>query len=285
MRETVTRQLLLSVAAGFAVAGAALLFPVAVHAQRPFSPVDGTDCLVVTGTAPTSAPQVLAGRQPLQESFGEGDSLYIGGPGVGGLTVGRRMQFVRGYGRIHHPDTGEFIADAIGWIGFAEVVAVNTDRAIVRVTKACREIQVGEYLLAPDARDIANVSEIPSFVPNRLIAPDPADPVVILGEIEALLSDTGNARVAAARDAYGQRDVVIINQGSGSGWAPGDLVDMYRDELALEVQTGATDYTPRPLALGLVVAVGENAAAVLVVEGNEVIEIGDRVKKMGEARD
>lgn len=250
--------------------------------QRAFTPLDGTDCLVVTGTAPTGGPRIIGSRQPLRESFAEGDTVFIGGPGVGDLRVGERLQFVRGYGEIRHPDTGQVIADAIGWIGFAEVTAVTTDRAIVRITMSCREIEIGEYLVTPDFRDLADVSEIPPYEPDRLITPDPNDPVVILGELESVTSERGEKGIGTeARASYAQRDVVIIDQGSTSGWAPGDLVDMYRAELTLLTQTSDTAYTPMPLAVGLVVAVGENAAAVLIVEGDVAVQIGDRIRRLG----
>lgn len=281
MRGDVARQM--GVVALLVVVATGVLFVAspAAAGQRAFTPVDGTDCLVVTGTAPTGAPRVIGSRQPLRESFALGDTLFVAGPGVGDMSVGERLQFVRGYGEIRHPDTNRVLADAIGWIGFAEVIAVDADRAIVRVTMSCREIEIGEYLVTPDSRDIADVSEVPAFEPDRLITPDPADPVVILGELESVISESGERRIATeARSAYAQRDVVIIDQGSASGWAPGDLVDMYRAELALRTRTSAAEYTPMPLALGLVVAVGENAAAVLIIEGELAVQIGDRIQRL-----
>ena len=281
MRGDVARQMGVVALLVVVATGGPLFVSSAAAGQRAFTPADRTDCLVVTGTAPTGAPRVIGSRQPLRESFALGDTLFVGGPGVGDLSVGERLQFVRGYGEIRHPDTNQVLADAIGWIGFAEVIAVEADRAIVRVTMSCREIELGEYLVTPDSRDIAEVSEIPPFESDRLITPNPADPVVILGELESVISESGEGRIATeARSAYSQRDVVIIDQGSASGWAPGDLVDMYRAELALRTRTSAAVYTPMPLALGLVVAVGENAAAVLIIEGELAVEIGDRTQRL-----
>ncbi len=281
MRGDVARQVGIVALLVVVATGVPFVVSSAAAGQRAFTPVDGTDCLVVTGTAPTGAPRVIGSRQPLRESFALGDTLFVGGPGVGDMSVGERQQFVRGYGEIRHPDTNQVLADAIGWIGFAEVIAVEADRAIVRITMSCREIEIGEYLVTPDSRDIADVSEIPAFESDRLITPDPADPVVILGELESVISESGEGRIATeARSAYSQRDVVIIDQGSASGWAPGDLVDMYRAELALNTRTSAAVYTPMPLALGLVVAVGENAAAVLIIEGELEVQIGDRIQRL-----
>jgi len=252
--------------------------------QRAMLPVDGTDCLLITGTAPEGAPRVLGGRQPLREEFFLGDELYVGGPGIGDLTVGQRLQFVRSYGEVRHPDTNKVIADAIGLLGFAEVLAVDTDRALVLITKSCREIEVGEYLLEPIDRAVPEVSSVPDFDSSRLITPDDADPVVILGDLESVISEDGDARVGtAAKEAYGQRDVVIMDQGTDGGWAAGDLVTMYRAELALRTRTSAAMYTPRPLAIGFVIAVGDSAAAILIVEGDASVQIGDRVRKVDPA--
>ena len=139
MRGTVTRQFAVIAVLAALVTSLSFLVPSADAAQRPFSPTDGTDCLVVTGTAPVGSPQVLGSRQPLRESYAENDELFIGRGSVADLNVGDRLQFVRSYGEIRHPDTGDTIAEAIGWIGFAEVIATGEDRAIVRITKSCRE--------------------------------------------------------------------------------------------------------------------------------------------------
>jgi len=114
-----------------------------------------------------------------------------------------------------------------------------------------------------------------------LITADDADPVVILGDLESVISEDGDTRIGtAAKEAYGQRDVVVMDQGTDSGWAAGDIVTMYRAELALRTRTGATTYTPMPLAIGFVVAVGDSAAAVLIVEGDFAVQIGDRVRRI-----
>ena len=282
MRGDVARQLGVVALLVVVATGVPFLVSSADAGQRAFAPANGIDCLVVTGTAPTGLPRVTGSRQALRETFAQGDTVFIGGPGVGDLSVGERLQFVRGYGEIRHPDTDEVIADAVGWVGFAEIIAVTNDRAIARITMSCVEIEIGEYLVTPNVREIADVSEVPPFEPDRLITPDANDPVVILGDLESVISQSGEHRAGiVARGSYAQRDVVVIDQGSTSGWAPGDLVDMYRPKLALRTQTSAAVYTPMPLAVGLVVAVGENAAAVLIVEGDLAVHIGDRIRRQG----
>ena len=279
MSRTATKKIV-SVAV-FAIAGTALSFFVGdAEAQRALTSADGTECLVVTGSAPEDAPRVLGSREPGRESYGEGDELFVAGTGVADFTVGQRLQFVRHFGNVRHPDTDVVIADAIAFLGFGEVVEVGADQAIVRITKSCREIEVGELLLEPDIRPVVQVDSFPDYVPLRLVTPDDADPVVILGELESVISDSGRRRVAAAaRDAYGQRDIVVIDQGSVDGWSAGDVVDLYRGERMLKTQTGATAFTPMLLGIGLVVAVGEEAAAVLIVEGDLGVQIGDRVRR------
>ncbi|MCH7824726.1 MAG: hypothetical protein IH849_07985 [Acidobacteria bacterium] len=263
-----------------AIAATALSFFVGdAEAQRALTPVDGAECLVITGSVPEDALRVLGSRELMRESYGEGDELFVGGTGVAGLTVGQRLQFVRRYGDVRHPDTNEVIAEAIGWLGFAEVMEVGADRAIVHVTKSCREIEVGELLLEPDSLPLAQVDSFPDYVPLRLVTPADADAVIILGELESVVSESGRRRVSAARDAYAQRDLVIIDQGSVDGWSPGDIVDLYRGESVLKAQTTAATYTPTLLAIGLVVAVGDQAATVLIVEGDLPVEIGDRVRR------
>ena len=265
----------------FAIAATALPFFVSdAEAQRSLTPTDGTDCLVVTGTAPEDAPRVVGSREPFQEAYGEGDILYIGGTGASDFVVGQRLQFVRSYGSLRHPDTNDVIADAIGWLGYAEVLEVNSERTFVRVTKSCREIEVGEFLVEPSPRPIAQIDSFPPYEPLQLVTPDAADAVIILGELESVISESGRSRTGtAARDAYGQRDVVIIDKGTVDGWSAGDVVDLYRGERALETSTGATEFSAQLLGIGLVVATGDEASAVLIVEGDMSVQIGDRVRR------
>ena len=278
MSRTATKKIV--TVAVFAIAGTALPFFVAdAEAQRALRPADGSECLVITGSVPEDAPRVLGSREPARESYGQGDELFVGGTGVAGLAVGQQLQFVRSYGDVWHPDTNDVIAEAIGWLGFAEVVEVSADRALVRITKSCREIEVGDLLLEPESRAIAQVDSVPDFVPLRLVTPGDADAVIILGELESVASESGGRRVSAPREAYGQRDVVIIDKGSVDGWSTGDIVDLYRGESTFITQTTTATYTPTLLAIGLVVAVGDQAASVLIVEGDLPVQIGDRVRR------
>ena len=285
MSRTVMRKV--GLVAIFAILGAALpSFTNAILAaeapQRPRGITDGTDCLLIPGTDPAGAPRVLGGRQALREEYGEGDELFIGGPGLGGLTPGQRLQFVRSYGKVNHPDSNVPIADAIGLLGFAEVLEVNAERAIVLVTKSCREIEVGEYLVDPISYDVPQMADVPDFDPSLLITPNDADATIILGELESVISESGDSRLSTtAREAYSQRDVVVMDQGSSSGWAAGDVVTMYRAKLALELQMSVATYTPMSLGVGMIVAVGDDAAALLIVDGDFAVQIGDRVRRIG----
>lgn len=278
MNRTATQKIVSVVV--FAIAGTALPFFIGdAEAQRVLTPAHGTECLVVTGSSPGDAPRVVGSREPGRESYGQGDELFVAGTGVASFTVGQQLQFVRHFGQVRHPDTDVVIAEAIAYLGLAEVVEVGADRAIVRVTMACREIEIGELLLEPDIRPTARVDSFPLYDPARLVTPDAADAVVILGELESVVSESGLTRAAAmARDSYAQRDVVIIDQGSADGWSAGDIVDLYRGESMLKTQTGGTEFTPLMLGIGLVVAVGDQAAAVLIVEGDLGVQIGDRVR-------
>ncbi len=279
MSRTATQKII-SVAV-FAIAAAALSFFVAdAEAQRAFVPATGTQCLVVTGSVPEDAPRVLGSREPGRESYGKGDELFVGGAGVAEFTVGQQLQFVHHFGAVRHPDTNDVIAEAIAWIGFAEVVEVSADRAIVRVTMSCREIEIGELLVEPELRPLVQVDSVPDFVPLRLVTPDDADAVIILGDLESVAAgSTGRGVATAGRLAYGQRDVVIIDQGSLDGWSGGEIVDLYRGKSVLGTWSGVSDFTPLLIAIGVVVAVGDEAAAVLIVEGDLGVRVGDRVRR------
>ncbi len=265
------------------VAGAAVA-PVAEPAlQRPFRPSDNNNCLLFPGVSPTAGPRVVAGPQVLRESFSQGDFVYVEGEGTAALTVGEELQFVRSYGPFNHPVTGDEAGHAIGLVGFAEIIDVDSERAMARITMSCREIEVGEYLLQPIVRAVPEVSDIPSFNREQLVTPDEADATVILGELESVISESGEDRAAVAtRETYGQADIVIIDQGGPTGWTPGDIATFYRGRL--EFSTGAAAEPPMLLGNGVIVAVGAEVAAVMIVETVFPVNLGDRARRTGTAR-
>ncbi len=266
------------------VAGAAVA-PVAEPApQRPFRPSNNNNCLLFPGDPPSAGPRVVAGPQAMQESFAQGDLVYVEGDGATALAVGEELQFVRSYGPFRHPATGDVVSHAIGLIGFAEIVDVDSTRALARVTMACREIEIGEYLLQPIVRVVPEVSDIPSFYRARLITPVETDATVILGDLESVISESGEDRVGVAtRDIYGQADIVIIDQGGAVGWAPGDIATFYRNSSSLDFSTSAATEPPLLLGNGLIIAVGAEVAAVMIVETDSPVHLGDRVRRTGTA--
>ncbi len=259
------------------VAGAAVA-PVAEPApQRPFQPSNNNDCLLFPGDPPTAGPQAL------RESFALGDLVYVEGEGTAPLTVGEELQFVRSYGPFRHPVTGQEVGDAIGLLGFAEIIDVDSSRAMACITMSCREIEIGEYLLEPIVRAVPQVSDIPPFNREQLVTPDEADATIILGELESVLSDSGEARIGVAtRETYGQADIVIIDQGGPTGWTPGDVATIYRSATAFTT-TGAVE-PPMLLGNGVIIAVGAEVAAVMIVETVFPVNLGDRARRSGTAR-
>ena len=251
--------------------------------QRPFRPSDNNNCLLFPGDPPTAGPRVVAGPQVLRESFAQGDLVYVEGEGTTALTVGEELQFVRSYGPFRHPITGEEVAHAIGLLGFAEIIDVDSARAMARITMSCREIEIGEYPLEPIVRAVPQVSDIPPFDREQLVVPDEADATIILGELESVISETGEERVSVAtRETYGQADIVIIDQGGPTGWTPGDIATFYRAGLA--VGASAASEPPMLLGNGVIVAVGAEVAALMIVETVFPVNLGDSVRRTGTAR-
>ena len=274
----------LIVATALSPVARAAVAPVAEPApQRPLRPSDNNNCLLFPADPPTAGPRVVAGPQVLRESFGQGDLVYVEGEGTAALTVGEELQFVRSYGPFRHPITGEEVAHAIGLLGFAEIVDVDSTRAMARITMSCREIELGEYLVEPIVRAVPQVSDIPPFNREQLVTPDEADATIILGELESVISDSGEERVGVStRETYSQADIVIIDQGGPTGWSPGDIATIYRARL--EFSTSAASAPPMLLGNGLVVAVGAEVAAVMIVESVFPVNLGDRMRRTGTAR-
>jgi hypothetical protein len=266
------------------VAVAAALLPSSAEAQQfEGKALEGArDCYTfLTDSVPTG-PRVAASRQVLQISYGAGDVIYIEGNGAGDLTIGDQMQVVRISGPIRHPQTDATIGNALSMLGTIEIIDVLGDRSLALITTSCRETERGDYLVPMDALDIAEVGDLPTFDPNRLVEPSDSDATVVLGPLESVLKDAEKMTRGGITPlaAIGSGEIIIIDQGNDSGWSAGDYGLIYWTEGASQYNLGGMAAPPMIASRGFVIWANENTASVLITDGDGAVELGMRVRRM-----
>jgi hypothetical protein len=266
------------------VAIGAVLFPGPAVAQQPEGlAIEGArDCYTFLTDSVPAGPRVVASRQVLQISYGAGDVIYIEGNGTDSLAIGDEMQIVRITGPIRHPQSEATIGNALSMLGTLEIVDVEGDQALARITTSCRETELGDYVVPMEELEIAEVEDLPPFDPSRPVDPSDGDATVVLGPLESVLSDAeamsrgGITPIAAV----GAGDVVIIDQGNDAGWSAGDYALIYWTEGASQYDLGGISAPPLVASRGFVIWTGEKTASVLITDGDGAVELGMKARRI-----
>ena len=261
-----------------------LFTPEAAMAAGQWTLADGgTTCFNTVADAPVDGPRILATRQPLQEEIGANDAVYIQAT-PGGLAGGERLEIVRNTGPLEHP-TGGVVGQILEVLGTAEVVTVGNDRAILMVTGSCRELEIGDVLRPLRSTELPETPpRMPVFDANILIDSADADGFLVMGALESLIASNGNTgrQWMVPQEMYGQRDLVVIDQGADATWQEEDVALIYRDRVYAnsDVFRGALD-NPLALGRGIVVRADATSAIVQLTDSVEEIQLGDRARKIG----
>jgi hypothetical protein len=244
----------------------------------------GTTCFNLLVDAPVSGPHIIGTRQALQEIMAERDVAYVSAE-AGGLGIGDVMQVVRNTGTVDHPATGASAGNILEVLGMVEVVDVNANSALLRVTGSCREVEVGDVLRTlPDNAELpADMPRMPVFDPDRLVTPADADAFLVMGALESVLAGEGdNRRMGLTQvQMYAQRDLVVLDQGADATWQSGDLAEVYRDRVYDSDLFRDSLVEPPLLGRGVVVRADTTSAVVQIVDSVAEIQVGDRARKAG----
>ena len=269
---------------GLSLSFALLLAPAGTAFAQQMPSADiyrGPQCFntVIPDVVATVA-RITGARMPGQEIFSVGDELFVE-LAEGPLEAGTEYLVYRIEGSIRHPQTGAVVGDAVNLLGRVHVLEVDGTRGLVEVTGACAEIEAGDRLHPLLANDIGDPGEPPIFDPVHLITPDPLDATVVFGSGETLITDP---RSDERRDNMTERatymlgEVVTIDQGRGSGWAPGSWGMFYNDGLPVEAAETVRLAGPVTVAQGYVLWSTETTAALMITESEGAVMLGNRAR-------
>lgn len=265
----------------------ALIWPSAASAsggQWTLAEAGGTTCFNLLVDGPVDGPTIMAAPQPLQEEFSDRDLIYT--MAADGLSAGARMQVVRNTGYLNHPATGESVGQLLEILGVVEIVDVNDRHAMYRVVGSCREFEVGDVLREMPATSpmLEELPRMPVFDNARLVTPSDSDAFLVMGALESVIrSSEEPERVNLTQyQIYGERDLMVMDQGANSAWELGDVALLYRDRL-YDVSNLLRDalLVPSIVGRGIVVYADPSSAVLQIVDSVVEVQVGDRARDIG----
>lgn len=265
----------------------ALVWPSAAWAaggQWTLAEVSGTTCFNLLVDTPVDGPMITGARQLLQEEFSDRDLIYT--VAADGLSIGERLQVVRNTGAIDHPATGDHAGLVLEILGVVEVVDVNEEHALYRVLGACREFEVGDVLRSMPAADelLGDLPRMPVFDHARLVTPSDDDAFLVMGALESVIrSSEEPERIAITQyQIYGERDLMVIDQGADSAWELGDIAMLYRDRVYADSNLlRKALVVPPVLGRAMVVHADSSSAVLQIIDSVDEIQVGDRARDIG----
>ncbi len=249
----------------------------------------GTTCFNLLADQPVTGPRVTSTRQALQVAIGLREVAFADASG-GGMSVGERYQVVRNSGTMPHPAHGGDVGHILEVLGVVEVIDVNADSALLKVVGTCRELEVGDYLrpLPAEIEMPEELPRLPVFNADMLITPEDNDAFVVMGAVESVASEPNAERRESVTDyeLYGQRDLLVIDQGTSDQWQLADMATIYRDRTyAYSDVFQAAIAEPPVLGRGVVVRADTSSAVLQITDSIAELQIGDRARKSGTALD
>lgn len=190
-------------------------------------------------------------------AFAERDILYLGKGTSSGIKAGDVFSFHHRIYPVKHPSTGKTLGEKIEVTGWGRVILAQESASTLIVEHACADIHAGDYLKPFEKQT----------VPLTLRRP-PADRLTpATGKVQGYVIDIADDAMIA-----GAGHIVMIDLGSDSGIAPGNILVAYR-----------TMYpsvpTPRNVIGELVViATGDKTATAKVLSSNDAIMTGDQLE-------
>lgn len=233
---------------------------------------------ITSSVQPTGA-RLLGASDSGKAIFSEGDPVFL--DEAASLQPGEHYVIFRQEGVATHPRDGRQVGEIVAFVGTVEVTQVEGERAIGRLGPACGEIEVGDRLGMPQARDLGSMPEMPAFDPVRLVSPAESDATVVFGSGESLYepgSERGR-RDLTVRSAYAAGDVVTLDRGSVHGWGRGDAVFFYETR-ALLAEDPISHDEPVVVGQGYLIWVEADTAAVLITDNHRTVDIGARARRL-----
>lgn len=197
-----------------------------------------------------------AERIEFQDSFSEGDIVYVDGGVEQGVAAGDRFFILHRVRPLEHVHTGANLGIVYSKIGQLKVLCAQESTAIAEITYACDPIDVG------------NVLEPYRPIPVPLVTdPDPSD-----------RCDTPNGKpigsIIYTRDdqiEIGTGWLIFVDLGAADGAYPGQFATVFR--------VNPVEGMPR-LVLGEIglLTVEEHYSTAILTDGWSSVYVGDRVE-------
>lgn len=190
-------------------------------------------------------------------AYSEREVVYLNKGSNSGLKAGEIYSLHHPAYPLRHPASGKKLGTKIETTGWLQVILVQESSAIAVVEEACQDIHPGDYLRPFEKVNVPLVVRRP--VSNRLTPPS--------GKLNQYVVDLpGNAMMA------GEGHYVMIDAGSESGVAPGNVFSIYR-------VVYPSVPTPRRVVGELTVLVVRDKTAVAkVTYSADAIMVGDQIE-------
>jgi len=197
-----------------------------------------------------------AERMEFQDSFSEGDVVYIDGGVEQGVSAGDRFFVLNRIRELRHVHTNAHLGIVYSKIGQIKVLCAQENTAIAEITYACDPINIG------------NVLEPFRPIPVPLVIdPDPSDRCdVPNGKPIGTVTYTRDDQIE-----IGSGWLVFVDLGKADGAYPGQFATVYRDN--------PVEGMPRLVLaeIGLL-TVEEHYATAIITGGWSSVYVGDRVE-------
>lgn len=206
-----------------------------------------------------AAPQltIASGEEiQYQDTFANGDIVYVSGGDAEGVTAGSEYFIVAPARELRHPATGAVLGRIMRYVGHLRVLCTQEHNATAEVLGACDPIEVGFWLKPFEAIPIPMA--MLSSPTDRCEEPN----------------DQPKGYITYSKDdvvTFGQDHVVMVDLGEADQLAPGAICTIYRDNPVAGM--------PRILLGELaVLTTGEHWATAKIMHSYFPMSVGDRIE-------
>lgn len=197
----------------------------------------------------------IAGDGSAKEIFGEGDILYADFLEEREFGSGSRFSIVRVERKIVHPVKGGFSGYLISILGQAELIELKGNTGKIRIVQSFSPIRRGDGLITYLYLD-----------PKIQIKES-------TGKVSGYIIDNKNGL-----DLLGEGDVVYIDLGSRDGIERGSIFSIVKEE---RIRSGGNVMVvERSVGKALVILSMEKASSALIIQSEEPLHVGMRVKSI-----
>ncbi len=215
-------------------------------------------CFAILDEAGKGFPfKIMSGEQgPYQDSFTEGNIVYINGGKTEGIKPGDQFFVLSSKGEFHHPVSGASMGVLYKQVAQVKVLCAQEHTSIAEITSACDPVVVGDVLKPYSPIPVPLALKTPPK--GRCDAPNGKPTGMIVRFKDGTL--TG-----------GDSSLMMLDLGSADGVYPGMFVTIYRHNPAAGM--------PRlVLGEGGILTTGQHYSTAKILSSKGPIHVGDHVE-------